>query len=93
MAFWVYCLLVVAGAYVLAGEVSIAAAAYSGALTSGIIAFGLLGVAHLWFIHRGDRYTTVPPKLAAAGFVWGFVPAIGAFALLGNDAVMSLWTC
>ena len=91
LAFWVYCLLVVAGAVVLSGQISIAAAAYSGALISGAIAFGLLAVAYLWFIHYEDRYTTVPPKLAAAGFVWGAVAAIGAFALLGNDAVMNLY--
>ena len=84
-------MLVVAGAVVLSGQISIAAAAYSGALVSGIIAFGLLAVAYLWFIHYEDRYTTVPPKLAAAGFVWGAVAATGAFALLGNDAVMSLY--
>ena len=91
LAFWVYCLLVVVGAVVVSGQISIAAAAYSGALISGIITFGLLAVAYLWFIHYEDRYTTVPPKLAAAGFVWGGVAAIGAFALLGNDAVMSLY--
>ncbi|HEU4702309.1 MAG TPA: PrsW family intramembrane metalloprotease, partial [Conexibacter sp.] len=91
LAFWVYCLLVVVGAYVLWGQVSIAAAAYSGALTSGIVAFGLLAVAYALFIHREDRYTTVPPKLAAAGFVWGFVPAIGAFAIFANEAVIDLY--
>jgi len=91
LAFWVYCLLVVAGAYVLSGQISIAAAAYSGALISGLVAFGLLAAGYLWFIHYGDRYTTVPAGLAAAGFVWGAVAAIGAFALLGNDAVMSLY--
>ena len=92
LAFWVYCLLVAAGVLVISGQVSIAAAAYSGALTGGIIAFGLMAVAYLWFIHHEDRYTTVPRKLAAAGFVWGGVGAIGAFALLGNDAVMSLYS-
>ncbi len=92
LAFWVYCLLVAAGVFVISGQISIAAAAYSGALTSGIIAFGLLAVAYLWFIRYEDRYTTVPGKLAAAGFVWGGVGAIGAFALLGNDAVMSLYS-
>jgi RsiW-degrading membrane proteinase PrsW (M82 family) len=92
LAFWVYCLLVVVGAVVLSGQISIAAAAYSGALISGVIAFGLLAVGYLWFIHYEDRYTTVPAKLAAAGFVWGAVAAIGAFALLGNDAVMSLYS-
>jgi RsiW-degrading membrane proteinase PrsW (M82 family) len=91
LAFWVYGVLVIAGAVVISGQISIAAAAYSGALISGIIVFGLLAVAYLWFIHYEDRYTTVPPKLAAAGFVWGAVAAIGAFALLGNDAVMSLY--
>jgi RsiW-degrading membrane proteinase PrsW (M82 family) len=92
LAFWVYCVLVVAGAYVLSGQISIAAAAYSGALISGCIAFGLLAVAYLWFFRHEDRYGTVPPKLAAAGFVWGAVAAVGAFALLGNDAVMSLYS-
>jgi RsiW-degrading membrane proteinase PrsW (M82 family) len=91
LAFWVYCVLVVGGAYVISGQLSIAVAAFSGALISGIIAFGLLGVAYLWFIHYEDRYTTVPPRLSGAGFVWGAVAAIGAFALLGNDAVMSLY--
>jgi RsiW-degrading membrane proteinase PrsW (M82 family) len=92
LAFWVYCVLVVAGAYVLSGQVSIAAAAYSGALISGFVAFGLLAVAYVWFFHYEDRYGTVPPKLAAAGFVWGAFAAVGAFALLGNDAVMSLYS-
>jgi protease PrsW len=92
LAFWVYCLLVAVGMVVISGQVSIAAAAYSGALTSGIIAFGLLAVAYLWFIHHEDRYTTVPGKLAAAGFVWGALGAVGAFALLGNDAVISLYS-
>src|SRR4029077_3202948 len=32
LAFWVYCVLFVAGAFVLSGQISIAAAAYSGAL-------------------------------------------------------------
>ena len=92
LAFWVYCLLVVAGGYVLAGQISIALAAYSGALIQGVISFALLGAAYLWYIHYEDRYTTVPRKLAAAGFVWGFVAATGAFALLANDAVMSLYS-
>jgi RsiW-degrading membrane proteinase PrsW (M82 family) len=91
LAFWVYCVLVVAGFFVLRGQVSIALAAYSGALFNGIISFGLLAVAYLWFIHYEDRYTTVPPKLAATGFVWGAIAAPGAFALLGNDAVISLY--
>ncbi len=91
LAFWVYCLLVVAGAVVLSGQISIAAVAYSGALISGVIAFGLLAVAYLWFIHYNDRYTTLPRKLAAAGFIWGAVAAIGAFALVGNDAAMNLY--
>jgi protease PrsW len=91
-AFWVYCVLVVAGAYVLAGQVSIAAAAYSGALISGIVAFGLLAVAYLLFIRYEDRYTTVPRGLAATGFVWGFVAATGAFALYANGAVIDLYS-
>jgi protease PrsW len=91
LAFWVYCALIVAGAYVLSGQISIAAAAYSGALISGIIAFGLLAAVYLWFIHYEDRYTTVPRELAATGFLWGFVAATGAFALYANDAVMSLY--
>jgi len=91
LAFWVYCGLVVVGAIVISSQVSIAAAAYSGALTTGTIAFGLLAVAYLYYIHHEDRYTTVPPKLAAAGFVWGAVGAIG-LALLANDAVMNLYS-
>jgi RsiW-degrading membrane proteinase PrsW (M82 family) len=91
LAFWVYCVLVAAGAYVLSGQVSIAAAAYSGALVSGIVAFGLVAAAYLRLIHSGDRYTTVPRRLAAAAFVWGFVAATGAFALLANDAAISLY--
>jgi RsiW-degrading membrane proteinase PrsW (M82 family) len=91
LAFWVYGILVAAGAYVLQGQISIALAAYSGALADGVISFALVAIAYIWFIHYEDRYTTVPPKLAATGFVWGFVGATGAFALLGNEAVMSLY--
>jgi protease PrsW len=91
LAFWVYCLLVVAGAYVISGQLSIALAAYSGALFNGIISFALLAVSYALFIRYEDRYTTVPPKLAGAGFVWGAVAAVGAFALLGNDAVLDLY--
>jgi RsiW-degrading membrane proteinase PrsW (M82 family) len=91
LAFWVYCALVAVGAYVLWGQLSIARAAYSGALEEGIFAFALVAAVYLWFIHYGDRYTTVPIGLAAAGFVWGFVAATGAFALLGNDAFMSIY--
>src|SRR5262249_28696474 len=90
LAFWVYCSLVIAGAYVLFGQVSIAAAAYSGALASGIIVFGLVAVAYLWFIHYEDRYTTVPRDLAATGFVWGFVAATPAFALLPTAPTLAL---
>jgi protease PrsW len=91
LAFWAYCALVVAGAYVLSGQVSIAAAAFSGALTAGVVAFGLLAIGYLWFIHYEDRYTTVPRTLGAAGFVWGFVAATGSFALLANGAVIDLY--
>jgi protease PrsW len=90
LAFWVYCLLVFVGAVVLLGQVSIAAAAYSGALLSGVLACGLLGAAYVAFLRSQDRYTSLPPNLLAAGFVWGFVAATGAFAMTGNDAVMSL---
>ena len=91
LAFWVYCALVIAGAYVLSGQVSIAAAAYSGALVSGIVAFALLAIAYLLFIRYEDRYTTVPPGLAGAGFLWGFVAATGAFALVANGAAIDLY--
>jgi len=91
LAFWVYCALVIAGAYVLSGQVSIAAAAYSGALVSGIVAFALLAIAYLLFIRYEDRYTTIPPGLAGAGFLWGFVAATGAFALLANGATIDLY--
>jgi protease PrsW len=91
LAFWVFCALVVFGAYELSGQISIAVSAFSGAFVSGIVAFAILALAYVGFIHREDRYTSVAPGLAAAGFVWGAVAAVGAFALLGNDAVMSLY--
>jgi protease PrsW len=91
LAFWVYCVLVVAGASVLQGQISIALAAYSGALVEGLISFGLLALVYLWFIHHEDRYTPLPPRLVAAGFIWGAVAAPGAFALLANDAVLNLY--
>jgi protease PrsW len=90
LAFWVYCFLVFVGAVVMLSQLSIAAAAYSGALLSGILAFGLLAAAYVAFLRYEDRYTSLPRNLLAAGFVWGFVAATGAFAMLGNDAVISL---
>jgi RsiW-degrading membrane proteinase PrsW (M82 family) len=91
LAFWVFCALVVFGAYELSGQISIAVSAFSGALVSGIVAFAVLALVYVRFIHGEDRYTSVAPGLAATGFVWGAVAAVGAFALLGNDAVMSLF--
>jgi RsiW-degrading membrane proteinase PrsW (M82 family) len=92
LAFWVYCGLMIAGGVVVAGQLSIAATAYSGALISGIIAFGLLAAAYAWFIHHEDRYTSVSRRLAAAAFLWGGIGAVGAFALLGNEAVTGLYS-
>jgi protease PrsW len=91
LAFWVFCTLVAFGAYELSGQISIAVWAFSGAFVSGIVAFALLALVYVRFIHGEDRYTSVAPGLAAAGFVWGAVAAVGAFALLGNDAVISLY--
>ena len=77
LAFWVYCLLVIAGAVALSGQISIAAAAYSGALVSGVIAFGLLAVAYCGSSPPGPLHDR-PAQLAAAGSVWGAVAAVGA---------------
>jgi protease PrsW len=91
LAFWVYAILMVAGAVVLSGQVSIALAAYSGAFFDGVFSFALLAIAYLLFIRHEDRYTALPHRLAATGFLWGFVAATGAFALLANDAAISLY--
>src|SRR5262245_55198527 len=77
LAFWVFCALILAGGYVRSGRVPMAPAAYSGALVTAIAAFGLLAIAYLGFIRYEDRYTPVPPRLAGAGFVWGFAAAPG----------------
>jgi protease PrsW len=90
LAFWVYCFFVFVGALVLLDQVSIAEAAYSGALLSAMLAFGLLAAAYVAFLHYEDRYTSLPRNLLAAGFVWGFVAATAAFAMPANDAVISL---
>jgi protease PrsW len=92
LAFWVYCLLVIAGANVLRGEIDWALTGYGDALLSGIVIFGLLTIPFLWFIHHEDRFTTVPGKLALAAFVFGALGSIGAFAMHGNTAVLNLWS-
>lgn len=91
LAFWVYCLLVVFGAVVLSGQISIASAAYSGALTSGIIVFALLAA---WGTIIARTLASIPSHwmytgVFGAGLIW-FVGRPDAPARRGLGAGLML---
>lgn len=92
LAFWVYSILVVAGTLLsIKYYVTPGVKAYDRSFAFGAIAFALYTVPFWLFIRHEDRFTSVPPKLAAAAFVYGATASISAFAALANDSIRNLW--
>ena len=90
-AFWVYVLLVGAGAFIYYGIVE-GASDYP---TGTILALALCVVYTLpfvWFITRRDRYEREPAKLAILGFLWGGLAASWVMASPANGAILSIYS-
>jgi RsiW-degrading membrane proteinase PrsW (M82 family) len=92
LAFWVYSILVAAGTLLsIKFYVTPGVKAYDRSFAFGAIAFALYTVPFWLFLRHEDRFTSVPPKLAVAAFIYGATASISAFAALANDSIRNLW--
>ena len=91
LAFWVYLLLVGAGAVIWLRYASTEAAAYGEVLIVATVLFGLYGALFWWFTQRIDRYAHQSRKLIAIAFLWGAFAASWAMAANANSPILSLW--
>ncbi|QXC62486.1 PrsW family intramembrane metalloprotease [Aquihabitans sp. G128] len=89
--FWLYVWAVGSGVVHLVRVYEGSVANYGGALAAGTILFGIYTVPWVLFLHHRDRFTSEAPKLLAAGFLWGAVPATFFLAITVNDAVLTLY--
>ena len=90
--FWVFMWALITGLVRLVGFYQPSLGNYGGALAGGTAAFGLYTVVWIVFLHHLDRFTPLPPKLLATGFLWGAVVATTFLALTVNTAVLTLYT-
>jgi len=65
---------------------------YAPALAAGAVLFGLYLVPWFLLLRRHNRYTELPARLLATGFVWGGIAAAFWIALPANVALMEIWT-
>ena len=90
--FWVYLALVASGLWYVVTAVASTRGAFDDAYSTAIITSGLFCAAFLAFLHWTDRWERTPASLALAAFVGGGVAAPFAIAIVGNGAIMSLYT-
>jgi protease PrsW len=91
LAFWVYVLLVGAGAVIWIRYASSQAAAYAEVLIVATVLFGLYGALFWWFTQHIDRYAHQSRKLIVVAFGWGAFAATWAMAANANTPLISLW--
>ena len=89
---WVYLALVASGLWYVLTTVDGTHGAFAEAYTTAIVSSGVFCLVFLYFLHRFDRWERTPPLLAATAFVGGGVGATFAIAIIGNSAVMSIYT-
>ena len=90
-AFWVYVLIVMAGALSFGRYLSAGLPAYRQALIVAVVFVAIYTVPFWLFIRHNDRYEREPAKLALVGFVWGALAATFALALSANQAILDLY--
>ena len=90
--FWIYLLLVAAGAWQLVGLVVPTATVFAAANSAAVVTSALFCAVFLAFLHGADRWERTPGSLAVAAFVGGGIAAPWVIALPGNAALMGLYT-
>jgi hypothetical protein len=91
LAFWVYLVLVAAGAFIMIRYIGSATAVYGTAVTMAVIVFALYGAVFWWFTQHIDRYAHQSRKLILLAFLWGAFGAI-LMASSANTPILSLWS-
>lgn len=90
-AFWVYCLVVAAGAVRMAQQLGPQLGVYGGAILAGVIIFALYTVPFWLFINHVDRFEPESRKLTVLAFVWGGLGATFGMAVTANDPIRSIY--
>lgn len=90
-AFWVFWVLVLAGAWTAFGQSRTVAAPIAPTIAVGGFVLALYGALFWWVTRTMDRYSTLPAALVVHAFVWGGFAAPFFFALPANDAIIDLY--
>jgi len=89
---WVYLGLVLSGLWFVVTAVDGTHGAFNEAYTTALVCSGLFCAVFLYFLHRFDRWERTPAALAVTAFLGGGLGATFAIAIIGNGAVMSIYT-
>ncbi|MFC9788466.1 PrsW family intramembrane metalloprotease [Rhodococcus sp. NPDC127528] len=89
--FWVLVIGLLAGVATLVPVVTFSASVYGTALAAGVIGFAVYTVPWWIFLHHYDRYTPLPVRFVAVGFVWGAIASTFWMAYNANNALLSLY--
>lgn len=89
---WVYLGLVVSGLWFVVNTVKGTGGAFDEAYATALVSSALFAAAFLAFLRHADRWERTPPALALAAFLGGGFGATFAIAIVGNGALMSIYT-
>jgi RsiW-degrading membrane proteinase PrsW (M82 family) len=90
--FWVYLALVGSGLWYVVTTVQSTGGAFNDAYSTALVTSGLFAAAFLLWLHWADRWERTPARLAVAAFIGGGFAAPFGIAIVGNDAIVSLYT-
>lgn len=90
-AFWVYCLIVLAGAVRMAQQLGPQMGVYGGAILAGVLIFALYTVPFWLFINQVDRFEPESRKLTVLAFLWGGFGATFGMAVTANDPIRAIY--
>ena len=90
-AFWVYLLVVTAGALRMAQQLGPFLEVFGGSILAGTIIFGIYTVPFWLFINHLDRYEPQSRKLTAVAFIWGGFGATFGMAVTANDPIRAIY--
>jgi protease PrsW len=90
--FWVYLALVASGLWYVITTVQSTGGAFNDAYSTALVTSGLFAAAFLFWLHAADKWERTPARLAVAAFIGGGFAAPFGIAIVGNDAVVSLYS-